>query len=74
MGFLKPQGAFYLWLDVRDRCRGDVRGWSRELLRHEHVAVAPGTAFGPVGEGWVRVSLASDTEPLLEGLRRIASA
>jgi aspartate aminotransferase len=36
------------------------------------VAVAPGTAFGPAGEGWVRLSLATDTDALLEGARRLA--
>lgn len=74
IGYLRPQGAFYLWVDVRDRCAGDVRAWSLDLLRDQHVAVAPGTAFGPAGEGWVRVSLATDTDDLLEGLRRIGSA
>lgn len=74
MSYLTPQGAFYLWVDVRDRCAGDVRTWSLDLLRRQRVAVAPGTAFGPVGEGWVRVSLAADTDDLLEGLRRIGSS
>jgi aspartate aminotransferase len=71
MGFLTPQGAFYLWIDVRDRAAGDVAAWAMRLLREEHVAVAPGTTFGPLGEGWARLSLATATEDLLEGIRRI---
>lgn len=71
-GFLMPDGAFYLWIDVRDRCNGDVEEWALRLLREQHVAVAPGTTFGPMGQGWVRVSLATETDDLLEGLRRIA--
>jgi aspartate aminotransferase len=43
-----------------------------ELLRYQRVAVAPGTAFGPAGEGWVRLSLAAETDALLEGARRLA--
>ena len=74
MGFLRPDGAFYLWVDVRDRCRGDVASWSMELLRQQHVAVAPGTTFGPLGEGWVRLSLATATDDLLEGIRRMGTA
>ena len=74
IAYVQPQGAFYLWIDVRDRCAGDVRSWSRDLLRRHHVAVAPGTAFGPVGEGWVRLSLAAETDELLEGLSRIQSS
>lgn len=72
--YLRPQGAFYLWLDVSDRCGDSVADWAVKLLEEQHVAVAPGTAFGPVGEGWVRLSLAADTDQLLEGIRRIARA
>jgi aspartate aminotransferase len=71
-GFLMPDGAFYLWIDVRDRCQGDVETWALQLLREQHVAVAPGTTFGPMGQGWARVSLATETDDLLEGLRRIS--
>src|SRR5215208_5453340 len=73
VGYLLPRGAFYMWVDVRDRCGGDVKAWALELLRERHVAVAPGTAFGAGGEGWVRISLATDTEDLLEGLERLAA-
>ncbi|MGY1739016.1 MULTISPECIES: pyridoxal phosphate-dependent aminotransferase [unclassified Geodermatophilus] len=74
MGYLRPEGAFYLWVDVRDRSGGDVGAWSLELLRRDSVAVAPGTTFGPLGEGWVRLSLATDTDDLLEGIRRMGAA
>ena len=74
MGYLTPQGAFYLWVDVRDRSHGDVAAWAMDLLRRHHVAVAPGTTFGPLGEGWVRLSLATATEDLLEGIRRMGKA
>jgi aspartate aminotransferase len=70
--YLRPQGAFYLWVDVRDRCGDEVQKWALELLRHQRVALAPGTAFGPSGEGWARLSLAAETDELLEGCRRIA--
>jgi aspartate aminotransferase len=74
MGYLTPEGAFYLWVDVRDRSKGDVAAWAMALLREHHVAVAPGTTFGPLGEGWVRLSLATATEDLLEGIRRLGLA
>jgi aspartate/methionine/tyrosine aminotransferase len=67
----RPAGAFYAWVDIRDRAASAHR-FAVELLRRERVAVAPGTAFGPAGEGWVRLSLASDTDALLEGARRLA--
>ena len=43
-----------------------------ELLRHQRVAVASGTAFGPAGEGWIRLFLAAETNALREGARRLA--
>jgi aspartate aminotransferase len=70
--YLLPQGAFYLWLDVTPVCGGDVKAWALELLREHKVAVAAGTAVGPRGEGWARISLATATDDLLEGLARIA--
>jgi aspartate aminotransferase len=72
--YLLPHGAFYMWVDVRDRCGDDVKAWALDLLRERHVAVAPGTTFGAEGEGWVRISLATDTDDLLEGLDRLAAA
>ena len=72
LAYLFPEGAFYLWIDVSPLCGGDVKAWSLELLRGQRVAVAPGTAFGSRGEGWIRVSLATETGELLEGLDRIA--
>jgi aspartate/methionine/tyrosine aminotransferase len=67
----RPAGAFYAWVDVADRAPS-ARQFALELLRHQQVAVAPGTAFGPAGEGWVRLSLATDTDALLEGANRLA--
>ncbi|MBC6460623.1 pyridoxal phosphate-dependent aminotransferase [Actinomadura sp. HBU206391] len=71
--YLRPEGAFYLWLDVADRCGDDVTDWAVRLLRDRGVAVAPGTTFGPGGEGWVRVCTATATDDLLEGLRRLVA-
>jgi aspartate aminotransferase len=71
--YLLPHGAFYMWVDVRDRCDCDVKAWALDLLRERYVAVAPGTTFGAEGEGWVRISLATDTDDLLEGLDRLAA-
>ena len=42
-----------------------------KLLDAEAVAVTPGDAFGPGGEGYVRLSYANSDEMLQEGARRI---
>ncbi|MDM7885037.1 aminotransferase class I/II-fold pyridoxal phosphate-dependent enzyme [Curtobacterium citri] len=66
--YLDPRGAFYLWIDVSHASGGDVAEWALALLHREHVAVAPGSAFGRSGEGWVRVCLAATPEDLRRGL------
>ncbi len=69
--YLSPTGAFYLWIDVSHVSDGDVVGWCERLLDERGVAVAPGSAFGDSGEGWIRVCVASDRDELLEGLSRL---
>ena len=69
--FLPPTGSFYLWVDVSHASAGDVASWAERFLLTERVAVAPGSAFGRAGEGWIRLSLASDTADIREGIRRL---
>ncbi|MCU1558503.1 MAG: aspartate aminotransferase [Microbacteriaceae bacterium] len=69
--YLRPGGAFYLWVDVQHASGGDVAGWAERFLLHQRVAVAPGSAFGRSGEGWIRICLAARREDLLEGLQRL---
>ncbi|MFJ5861441.1 pyridoxal phosphate-dependent aminotransferase [Pseudarthrobacter sp. NPDC092439] len=69
--YLTAQGAFYLWADVSHASGGDVRSWVRRFLNDSGVALAPGTAFGSIGEGWVRIALCGRKDELLEGLSRL---
>ncbi|PVE17291.1 aminotransferase class I/II-fold pyridoxal phosphate-dependent enzyme [Arthrobacter sp. Bz4] len=69
--FLDAEGAFYLWADLSHATDGDVRKWVHVLLRERGVAVAPGTAFGSIGEGWIRISLCGDSAELIDGLSRL---
>jgi aspartate aminotransferase len=66
----RPSGAFYVWADVSE-AGVPYMEFARSLIEREHVAVAPGSAFGELGEGYVRRSLASSREDLLEGTSRL---
>lgn len=66
-----PAGAFYAWVDVGGTGLG-AREFALRLLEEEQVAVAPGTAFGSRGEGFVRMSLAASEADLEEGSVRLA--
>lgn len=69
--FLTAQGAFYLWADMNHVSGGNVRAWVRRFLAESGVAFAPGTAFGSIGEGWIRIALCGGTVELVEGLERL---
>jgi aspartate aminotransferase len=69
--YLSAQGAFYLFADVSHASGGDVRAWARRFLAGSGVALAPGTAFGSIGEGWVRIALCGSQDELVEGVGRM---
>jgi aspartate/methionine/tyrosine aminotransferase/ribosomal protein S18 acetylase RimI-like enzyme len=69
--YLEPAGAFYLWVDLGYATGGDVAEWAERFLLEQHVAVAPGSAFGRMGEGWIRFCAAASLDDLLEGIRRL---
>lgn len=61
-----PQGAFYLFLDARELHMPSVLMAAR-LLEATGVAVAPGSAFGLLGEGYLRATTAADDASVEEG-------
>jgi len=65
-----PEGAFYALVDLRGAGLSS-RDLSRQLLEEEHVAAAPGSTFGDVAEGMIRISLATADDELAEGCQRI---
>ena len=66
----EPQGAFYCFPRVADVGLSSEE-FAERLLREEHVAVVPGGAFGPSGEGYVRVCYAAAYDPIVEAMDRI---
>jgi len=67
----EPLGAFYVFPDI-SKTNLTSEEFAEQLLKEELVAVVPGTAFGPSGEGHIRCSYAYSTEQLQEALKRIA--
>jgi aspartate/methionine/tyrosine aminotransferase len=64
-----PEGAFYAFPAI-DRCV-DSSALAREILRATGVALAPGSAFGPSGEGHVRLCFAASESTITEALGRL---
>ena len=71
--YVRPTGAFYLMADVSSSGLNDLQ-FARRLVLERGVAVVPGTTFGPDSGAYVRISLATATDPLLEGVSRLAEA
>jgi len=66
--FQPPAGSIYAWFKIPDQ---DSVAWSQRLLEQQGVAITPGRAFGPDGEGYVRICFATPIEELREGITRI---
>jgi aminotransferase len=67
----EPRGAFYAFPQVTPMTGLSSEEFARGLLEEEHVAVIPGSAFGPSGEGHVRACYATSSEQLEVALGRM---
>ncbi|MCE3182376.1 pyridoxal phosphate-dependent aminotransferase [Enterococcus faecium] len=67
----QPNGAFYLFCKLPAAIQTDSWQFCVELAEQAKVACIPGIAFGPEGEGYIRISYASSMEKLHEACKRI---
>lgn len=68
-----PPGAMYAFLRVDGEV--DSLALAKRLVHDHGLGLAPGVAFGPEGEGWLRWCFASrQPERLLQGVQRLAEA
>ena len=64
-----PEGSFFAWLPIPETMT--AMEYSDLLLEKAQTVVAPGTGFGPHGEGFVRIGLLHEIPRLLEAVERI---
>ena len=67
----KPQGAFYMMVDISEAGFSTSETFALQLLEKEKVAVGPGDTFGETTKQMIRISLATEENELLEGVKRI---
>lgn len=67
----QPNGAFYLFCKLPVVIQTDSWQFCVDLAEQAKVACIPGIAFGPEGEGYIRISYASSMENLHEACKRI---
>ena len=65
-----PKGAIYVWARVP---HGETSAsFTEKVLEDAAVVISPGSAYGPSGEGFVRMSLTVPDERLMEAAERIS--
>lgn len=68
LSVLKPDGAFYLFVNIKNVSKDSVK-FCKELLEQKGVATVPGIGFG--SEGYMRLSFATSEKNIIEGIKRI---
>jgi aminotransferase len=66
-----PEGAFYAFPSIK-KTGLTSREFAVKLLESQRVAVVPGDAFGPAGEGFVRASYCATMPDLERAMERVA--
>ncbi len=68
----KPRAAMYLWAKIPERyAQMNALDFSIKLLTEAEVAVSPGTGFGTLGEGYVRMALVENKDRIRQALRNM---
>ncbi len=70
---LKPEGAFYAFPNIKELNMSSAKV-SDFLLKKAKVLTVPGTEFGKDGEGYIRLSYATEYKKIEEALNRIEKA
>ena len=68
--FTEPKGAFYLFPDI-SAFGLDSKTFCNRLLDEAKVVCVPGSAFGSVGEGHMRIAYTAKNEDIAEAMERI---
>jgi aminotransferase len=69
--YQRPQGAYYIFPKILPEEMQNSVDFSVRLLRESGVVTVPGSAFGPTGEGHIRMSYCFTREEINEAFDRI---
>ena len=68
----KPKAAMYLWAKMPQRyTKMNSLDFSMMLLKEAAVSISPGSGFGAMGEGYVRIALVENKDRIRQALRNI---
>jgi LL-diaminopimelate aminotransferase len=66
-----PKGTIYVWAPIPPGFDSSV-AYCEHVLERAAVVISPGSAYGPSGEGWFRISLTTPDDRLAEAVERLA--
>jgi aminotransferase len=69
--YQKPHGAYYIFPKILPERMHDSVDFCVRLLKEAGVVTVPGSAFGPTGEGHIRMSYCFTREEINEAFDRI---
>ncbi len=69
---VESHATYLLWLDI-SAITDDSSAWAKRLREKTGLFVSDGKAYGPGGEGFIRLNIACPRALLLDGLRRLKS-
>ncbi|MFN8739190.1 MAG: aminotransferase class I/II-fold pyridoxal phosphate-dependent enzyme [Pirellula sp.] len=70
-----PRAGMFVWAKIPEpwASRMNSIDFAMHLLEHGNVAVSPGGGFGPLGEGYLRLSLVENEARLRQAVRQIGA-
>jgi len=66
----KPSAGMYIWAKKSDLFTDSI-DFCHKLLNETGVSFTPGIIFGEMGEGYIRLSIGTNTKKLIEAMQRI---
>jgi alanine-synthesizing transaminase len=67
-----PEASMFFWAPIPEAYKKiGCLEFSKLLLKHADVAVAPGVGFGPGGEGYVRIALVENKHRIRQAMRNV---
>ena len=65
-----PKAAIYVWAALPDGYHDSIK-YCADLLEATGVSTTPGVVYGPHGEGYIRVSLGTPADRIIEAMERL---
>ena len=73
---VRPKASMFVWQKIPERyLKGRTTlDFAMQLLQDANVVVSPGSAFGPLGEGYLRLAVVENEDRLRQAVRQIGRA